>query len=131
MAFLLRLTGDGVDGMVVAGEELEILGTGELEGGDVSGGGWMSTALPVMLAPGMMIGVGIALYCTGVCTAVNCTGVCTVLYCTGVCTALYCTGGIRKLAGGGPVHWRPGINIGWNRPGCAAVSGAMFGCSPD
>ena len=47
-AFLLRLTGDGVDGRLVAGEELVILGTGELEGGLVSAGGWMSTALPAM-----------------------------------------------------------------------------------
>ena len=45
VAFLLRLIGDGVDGMVVAGEEAVILGTGECDGGEVKAGGWMSTAL--------------------------------------------------------------------------------------
>ena len=39
VAFLLRLIGDGVDGMVVAGEDAVILGTGEWDGGEVNTGG--------------------------------------------------------------------------------------------
>ena len=62
-AFLLRLVGEGVEGMVVAGEELVILGTGEWEGGLVSTGGWISTAL--LTAPGMGSRYGVVEYWTG------------------------------------------------------------------
>ena len=43
-AFLLRLTGDGVELMLVTGDEAVIRGTGELEGGEVKAGAWMSKA---------------------------------------------------------------------------------------
>lgn len=61
MAFLLRLIGDGVDGNDVTGDDADILGTGECDGGEVRGGGWMSTAFP----PGMINGVGTVLNCKG------------------------------------------------------------------
>ena len=46
LAFLLRLIGEGVEEMVVAGEEADILGTGEWLRGLVRAGTWRSRALP-------------------------------------------------------------------------------------
>ena len=45
LAFLLRLIGEGVEEMVVAGEEADILGTGEWLRGLVRAGTWRSRAL--------------------------------------------------------------------------------------
>ena len=85
LAFLFRLIGEGVEEMVVAGEEADILGTGEWLRGLVRAGTWRSRAL------GGTSDMGRRGRCAG--------------YWTG-CTL---PGWTKKGAGGGPVQFRPGM----------------------
>ena len=88
LAFLLRLIGEGVEEMVVAGEEEDILGTGDWLRGLVRAGTWRSRAL------GGTRDIGTRGRWAG--------------RCAGYWTGATLPGWTKKGAGGGPVQFRPG-----------------------
>ena len=97
LAFLLRLMGEGVEEMVVAGEEAEILGTGDRLRGLVRAGIWRSRALGETRDIGTR-GRWWAGYCTPPTPATPGTPP----------TPGTLPGWTKKGAGGGPVQLRPG-----------------------